>query len=291
MKKNLLGTGIGFIILGIVFFVVFLTEIRISLNEPVDIFVDGAESVDDIKTGMAIETDMYLLMESFGSVTSTTKTNGRVSSTNKSYYYILPVFVGDEDTYYVAFKVSEDSKDLSKYNEIVDDTMAYLYGEQSTCGNYSIKISGGLHKLDKEGYEYMKDWFKDTEFFENDSDIDKYVLPYEFEELDSGFVKVIVCVCIGFVVLGVIFITIDISANKKDKKINAGLYALGDKTVAINGVEYYVAKMSDVNTLIYKGKNDKAKKVLMKTYKASDLEAQNIVDNWQSITSPQYVEM
>ena len=71
------------------------------------IFVDGAESVDDIKTGMAIETDMYLLMESFGSVTSTTKTTAFVEP--GSTQIAISAEIDGKETYLSELKKGENT--------------------------------------------------------------------------------------------------------------------------------------------------------------------------------------
>ncbi len=285
MKKFCSNFGGVLLVFGVIMMFVFMTDFRIMFNEPVDIFVDGAESEEELKAGMAINTDMYLLMESFATKETSSKNRaGQVTSTSTSYYYILPVFVGEEDTYYVAFKVGEHDANKSKYNQIVNDTMAYLYMEQDTCGNYSIQINGGLHKLENDGYEYMKDWFRETGFFESEADIDKYVLPLCFESQSSGtimnvFIGTIVCI-----VLGILLIVISCFIGKKYQARQQYLKSLYGRTITINNIPYEVANMEELDKLLLKGKTAKAKRLLTKSFRASDMEAENIINNWDNIT-------
>lgn len=285
MKEFCKKAGIFLLIFGVIFLFVFKTNFQIMFNEPIDIFEDAVDSEEDLKVGMAINTDMYLLMESFASKDTTNKgRNGRVTGTRTDYYYILPVFVGEEDTYYVAFKVNENDANLSKYNQIVNDTMAYLYMEQDTCGNYSTWINGGLHKLESEGYEYMKDWFRETEFFESESDIEKYVLPLCFEKQSDGAIRGVFIFSVVSVILGIVLIIVSTRVGKKYNARHEYLQGLYGKTVTINNIPYEIANMEELDKLLMDGKTAKAKKLLMKSFRASDQEADYIINNWSTIT-------
>lgn len=292
MKKFCSNFGAVLLVLGVILMFVFMTNFRIMFNEPVDIFVDGAESEEELKAGMAINTDMYILMESFASKeTSSKNRSGQVTSTRVDYYYILPIFVGEEDTYYVAFKVGENDANKSKYNQIVKDTMAYLYMEQDTFGNYSVQINGGLHKLENDGYEYMKDWFRETGFFENESDIDKYVLPLCFESQSNGKMMNVLIGTIVCIVLGILLIVISCFIGKKYQTRRQYLKSLYGRTITINNIPYEVANMEELDKLLLKGKTAKAKRLLTKSFRASDMEAENIINNWSNITGSMQQDM
>ncbi|MBQ8413006.1 MAG: hypothetical protein IJX12_05280 [Lachnospiraceae bacterium] len=284
MKNFCFKAGGILLIIGVIMCFVLRTDIVILFSEPVDIFMDGVEDVDDVKAGLSIESEMYLLMECFGSMETTHKNRaGQTTGTSVDYYYIMPVFVGDTDTYYVAFKVSSKSDDLSMYNKIANDTMAYLYMEQDYFGTYSTDINGGLYKLDDEIYGHMKDWFEETQFFTSDSDINKYVLPYVFKPHQEKGLKTLVGIALGAAILGIVLL---VGSLFMDKKYNARRKALsqkGDATVTINGIQYRVSMMEQVDRLIAKGNIEKAKKKLMKDYRASDVEAQQIAENWNNI--------
>lgn len=285
MKEFCKKAGIFLLIFGVIFLFVFRTNFQIMFAEPVDIFVDAVDSDEDLKVGLAINTDMYLLMESFASKDTTNRgRGGRVTSTSTDYYYILPVFVGAEDTYYVAFKVGEHDGDKSKYNQIANDTMAYLYGEQDTCGNYSVWINGGLHKLENEGYQYMKDWFRENGFFENEADIEKYVLPLCFEKQSDSAIRGIFMFSVGAVVVGIVLIIVSTQIGNKYKARHEYLQGLYGRTVTINNIPYEIANMEELDKLLMDGKTAKAKKLLMKSFRASDQEADYIINNWSSIT-------
>lgn len=285
MKEFCRKFGVVLLIVGVIFLFVFKTNFQIMFSEPVDIFVDAVDSEAELKVGLAINTDMYLLMESFASkdTTSTNRRSGS-STTRTDYYYILPVFVGEEDTYYVAFKVGENDANKSKYNQIVKDTMAYLYMEQDTCGNYSTWINGGLHKLESEGYEYMKEWFRETGFFESEADIEKYVLPLCFESQSDGAIRGVFIFSVGAIVLGVILVVLSTQIGKKYKARHEYLQSLYGRTVTINNIPYELANMEELDKLILAGNTKKAKKLLMKSFRASDQEADYIINNWNSIT-------
>ncbi len=222
MKSFLEQFGFVIIIIGIVMLVLNFTSVRIAMNESVDVYGDGVESAEDIKWGMSIETDMNVLLECFGSMETTTKNrSGSNGTSHTDYYYIMPVFVGEE-TYYVAFKVREDSDDRSIYKKISDNTMDYLSGYSNQFGEDSILISGGLHKLDDEVYDHMKDWFEDSDWFAQDSDIDKYVLPLVFEPQVDKIVWRIFYASVIMIVGGLAMVILPGIIGKKKKKQEVG---------------------------------------------------------------------
>lgn len=284
MKNFCFKAGLILAILGGVFLFFTRTSIQIAYTEPVDIMVDGVDNPDEIKKGMAIQTDLNILMECFGSMETTTK-NRRSGSTTSStdYYFILPIFTEDE-TYYVAFEVDESSKNLSAYRAIANDTMDYLYMYTDELSSKSVKTNGGLHKLDKEVYGYMVEWFKDCEWFEDDSDIDKYVLPLVFQPQKTSSVKTMLYVFIGMIVVGIALFVVSFQIDKKYKPRKQQLESLDEKTVTINGTEYYIARLDEIDKAIWKGNTSKARNVLIRTYRAHPQEADYIIANWSQIT-------
>ena len=229
VKSFCTNVGLVLIILGGIFLFVGRYSTIAAFSEPVDIFAEELQDAEEIKAGRAIETDMYLLMEEFAWEEVSSKNRaGQVTNTSSYYYYILPVFVGEDETYYVAFKTSTKNENYSTYKKIANDTMAWLYGEQDTCGNYSIKVTGGLEKLDKKIYNYMVEWFEKTEWFEDDSDIEKYVLPLEFSTMKRESVRTMFFVFGGMFIVGIILVIVGFRLGKKSKvqaqQINDGQF-------------------------------------------------------------------
>ncbi len=210
--------GIIAFIIGIVIMVLNFKYAKVALTSPIDIYEDGITNSEDIKSGMAIESEMNILMECFGSMeTTTTNRRSGSSSTHNDYYYIMPIFVEDE-TYYVAYKVREDSEDFSTYKKISKETMAFLNGSSDNLSSTTIEINGGLHKLDEKVYGYMTDWFESSNWFESDKDIDKYVLPLVFEPQDDAVILKLLWVSVGLIVGGLAIMIIIAVIDKKNKR-------------------------------------------------------------------------
>ena len=285
MKQFCLKAGGMITLISAIFIFIARYDFISIFKEPVDIFEDGVDEASEIKGGLPIDSDMYLLLECFGveEVTNKSKT-GKVTAKNNYAYFILPVFVGDDDTYYVAIKINEKDKEYSTYKRISDETISYLSGETDTLGSYSVKIEGVLQKLDKEKFDSMKDWFKKSGFFTSNSEISKYVLPYVFVSKERSTVKTTVIISICCFVLGIALLIAGAMMGRKYAERLKQLRSLQGRVVTINGIPINVATMDDVDRCVCAGKPDKARKVLEKTYHAEPMQAQQIVDNWSQLT-------
>ena len=149
---------------------------KMAFSQPVDIYQDALTDASRLKRGFAIKTELPVLLECFGSATST-QTNTYDGSTligDAVYYYIMPVTVGEE-IYYVALETSSKNDNYDMLKELSHNTMALADAEP-------VPITGGLLTLDDELYKYMKQWFEETGLFEDKADIEKYVLPLKFSE-------------------------------------------------------------------------------------------------------------
>lgn len=165
---------------------------KIAFSRPVDIYEDVLSDAGLLKRGLAIETQLPLLMECFGYETST-QTNGYDNSTlvgDAAYYYIMPVGAGEE-TYYVALKTSSKSKNYESLKKLSQSTMNLIYAEPEEADAAPVAITGGLVSLDDELYQYMKQWFRETGWFEDEADIEKYVLPLSFSEENYTSLRII----------------------------------------------------------------------------------------------------
>ena len=217
MKKFCLKHGPILLLFGAILLFVLRNYIIIAFSDPVDVFAGEVNNASEIKAGMAIDTDVSILLDCFA--TKETKSK-RGSTTGKNYYYIMPVYVGEE-VYYVAFDGGDEKADLVTYDRMVDETLNYFTMRGDTLGTYSVRRSGGLTKLEKEVYGYMVDWFENNEWFENDADIDKYVLPLVFEKVSNKSTKNMFYIFAGATVLGLIMTIIGVSSkfSKKNEDV------------------------------------------------------------------------
>lgn len=280
MKKICLNIGTVMLIGALIMIIALWPLMLSATKKPVDIFVDGVEKEEEIKTGLPIDTDMYALLECFG----TEEITSRGAVKDVYYYYILPIFVGEEDTYYVAMKVHEDNEHLSDCEKVANETISYLLGETDYMGTQSVNVSGYLEKLDDEKFGYMKEWFTESQYFASDSDVDKYVLPYVFTFEKRNFVMGTAMIMAGLFVGGIILIVIGLICGRKYAARRKQLASQQGRMININGIPYDVSRMADIDSLIYSGKLEKAKAKLIVGYRADPAQAAQIVDNWVQIT-------
>lgn len=189
---------------------------KMAFSEPADIYEDALTDAGRLKRGFAIETELPFLMECFGTETQT-QTNGYDNSTligDATYYYIMPIWVGEE-TYYVALETSSKNDNYDMLKELSKSTMDWIYMESEEVDAAPVHITGGLVTLDDELYKYMKQWFAETGWFADEADIEKYVLPLSFSEENYTSLKIVffVQLAIAVALLGAIIIF-----SRKEKK-------------------------------------------------------------------------
>ncbi|MDE6054929.1 MAG: hypothetical protein K2G55_14490 [Lachnospiraceae bacterium] len=208
MRKSGTLSKIAYWIIGLslIFAAVGFEDAMVSFHKPVDIY---DEDFEGLKRYMAVESDLDIIISSFLQETVTHTKNGSTTSVDKYNYYSVPVFVGDE-CYYVALKVSNNTANDNQIKKVVKETMAYLTYKQDTYGDEKMEFSGGVYKTKKDIYSEMKSWFKEAGFFENDSDVEKYVLPYQLEPIVSfERVRTIFIACVAIILVGILLIVID----------------------------------------------------------------------------------
>lgn len=189
---------------------------KMAFSEPADIYEDALTDAGRLKRGFAIETELPFLMECFGTETQT-QTNGYDNSTligDATYYYIMPIWVGEE-TYYVALETSSKNDNYDMLKELSKSTMDWIYMESEEVDAAPVHITGGLVTLDDELYKYMKQWFAEAGWFADEADIEKYVLPLSFSEENYTSLKIVffVQLAIAVALLGAIIIF-----SRKEKK-------------------------------------------------------------------------
>ncbi len=272
MKEALRKVALVAIVICAVFVFMGWKEMLISFSEPVDIYVDYPDDYEDVK---AVETEINMILDLFAEEeTTTTNRSGAVTDVSYDYYYVLPVYTeAEEEPYFVGLKVGEKSR--SAYEKVVDATWDYLEG--SGYELEYVNFEGGFIKMEDEAYKYFVEWFEDTEWFEDEADMDKYVLPLLLEPIDLSNMKTIALV-VGAVLLVSIVILIWSFIPKKEKDVPAPTKSV----MTINGVNYPIANFASVNKLMVKGKKDKAVKELEKIAKISQEEAEAIIGSWDS---------
>ena len=216
MYKGLKNVCIGILIVLLIFMYGGRTLTKMAFSEPMDIYEDVVTDEDLLKQGLAIDTELPLLMECFGSQT-TNKTNGYDNSTlvgDAKYYYIMPIWVGEE-TYYVALETSSKNDNYDMLKKLSQSTMDWCYMESEEIDAAPVHITGGLVSLDDELYKYMKQWFEEAEWFEDEADIEKYVLQLSFRE--KNFVSQKITFFVELAIAVALFIAIIILSFKGKK--------------------------------------------------------------------------
>lgn len=252
----------------------------IAYGEPVDIYADGFADVQLLEEGLPIDADTNMLMGSFGYSEVTYEDRPK----DKYYYYILPIPVGQSELYFVACEVSAKSADYKTYEKLAEETMAYIYMEADTLSSEEIHLSGGLVELDADLYNYMLEEIEQIGWFEDEATLRKYVLPLTFTSVDKTYTKNLFTSTMTIIVVGTVLLLYGLLVDIRYAPRLKQLRALRNRTVNIAGVDYCIALMK-VDRMIWAGKTKKAKKELMKVYKASEDEADRIIQNWDAITS------
>lgn len=273
------------LILSIFVVIAIFQDVRVMLSETADISGNEADSEDILKSGQAVDAEIGILLDQFLTVETSQKNRaGQVTSKTTDDYYIMPVFVDDE-TYFVALKVGQRYEDRLAIMRMVDEYVSAYSLSPDRLNDDTVEISGGMYKLKNNYYEYMVDWFDDTNWFADEDDIEKYVLPLVFKPLDRDSTTTLIYVGVGMLVGGILLLVIGFFGRKKNAQRETELAQLGNRTITICGIRYNVAMMTEVDKNICVGKVKKAKKLLMKTFHATEAEADTIIANWNQITA------
>ncbi len=145
----------------------------VTMKAPVD-FTEMPD--EDIRAGVHVEGEVYALLGDFASEqTWTERGDGSVSpKTTSKVYFVLPV--GNQS--FIGVQVS--SANRRAYSDISDATLAYLWGETEYIESVPAAFDGRLVKMDDALYQYLIEWFQDTEYFgtTDEAAIKTCVLPY-----------------------------------------------------------------------------------------------------------------
>lgn len=244
-----------------------------AFHDPADIYEDYPE---EYKRFMAVDTELYLVLDQFAGIQTQTRKNGAVVSSHNDYYYIIPVFTENE-TYYIAAEVDPDER--SDYNAVSDLTWDYLTGKADSLGSKTIEFTGGIGKLDKKVYGCMTEWFEEHEYFDDDADIEKYVLPLVLNPFSLQRQKEVAYQMTGLFLLGVLMVCFGLSKGKKKKTVSQPEEPV-NSMINIAGVKYPASNFESVNRAVYNGEKIKAIKELREITGIGLAEAKDIVERW-----------
>lgn len=188
-----------------------------ALRGPVDLYAQETD-INQLSKLTPVEAEIYMSLDYFLEETTTRTRDDQVSSIDKDYYYIIPAFSGEE-TYFIGLKVSAKNKKI--YDDITDETYAYLMGESDELGGNTDLVKGCLRDMDFETYEYFKDWFKDSEWYADEKELEKYVLPLYLEPVNLTNSRVMfIAASIGMAV-GIFFAVLFIRGKTKLNKASS----------------------------------------------------------------------
>lgn len=257
-----------------------------SFSEPTDIYEEGYDFVEAGKGGH-IDTTLFASLDAAASLTTTSSRRGRTTSSTTNYYYIVPVYDKDGDEYYACVKVSES--DRRSYEALVDATWDFIMDENAEeIGHPGIKFTGTAKKLDKDVYKYMKDWFEDAEWFESNSDIDKYVLQICLEEKNfdaAGVLIIIFVVSLGVAILCFVM------SKKRNKKFEQKEEEFRQQSQYVMDDEVYInlpmgsypkSQLARVDAFLTSQQKVQAIAAFRDITNCSLAEAKLIIDNWYS---------
>ena len=289
---TLISIGFVLIIFGLIIVISGKNDFKSGFMKPYDIY---DVNYDEIKVGDAVKTEIYAALDTYGTLETTRKNSktGYVTGRTYSYFYIIPVY-DDYDTYYMSIKVGQDDKDL--FEDICDSTWDVIqYGDASYYTDVPYEFEGNVQKLDDEAYKYMKEWFEDAGF--DDDEIDEYVLPICLEVRVLSNVRWLMIGGIAAIVVGIAFFVLHFVLESKKKKkaaqatasssyaeaAEAGTTAAGTAStdyVEIAGAKFTQEELDNINALIAGGSlTDAIREVRDRTGLGIN-EAKEIVDNW-----------
>lgn len=237
--------------------------------------------------GTPVDVSLTMIMDSYGAETIGGELRKQIFGTCKWEYNIVPIYVGDE-TYYVGIKLSQE--DFLKANSIIENTNQYHHGEDVVL-EQTFEADGILLSMDEELYGYMKEWFAEMSWLSED-EASQYVLPLVIEPIDGGRVKMGIYVAVGLIAAGIIFFIVTLFFGLKYKKrLKEFRKCQGVIVSEYRGkrVAIPVKELADVDMAMWKGNEEKAKKILIKTYKATKEEADDIVKRWTLLTSTEAI--
>lgn len=234
MRNGFLKIAIVFTILAIFLGYTMSELIFLSFKDPVDIYDYGFDIVKHGEGGH-IKTEIFASYGDCASETLTTTKNGTVTSSSTDYYYIIPVYDKNDEEYYICIEVDQDDRKL--FNNITNETWDYLDGTIDYIGSYTYDFEGTIEELDDELYEYMLEWFREVDAFENETELRAHVLPLCLNSMNFGAAPTYIIILIVVLVLTVFFWILFFVRRSKIKANNAAaMSGTGVSGANLNGM-------------------------------------------------------
>ena len=243
MKNTFLKPALIFTVFTVIIGFMFYRPILLSFNDPKDIYADGFDIVEH-GDGGRIETEIFASYGDCASETTTTTKNGAVTSSSTDYYYIVPVYDKNDEEYYICIEVSDDNYTL--FNRITNETWDFLEGSIDYIGSNVYNFEGTISELDDEVYQYMLDWFRQAEAFENETELRAHVLPLCLTTINFDAVPAFIIIFLILLALTILFWVLFFVKRSKAKAVNASaangmamnneMYGASYNGAALNGV-------------------------------------------------------
>ena len=227
---------------------------------------------EDYKKVKGIETQLPMLLGCFAQDEMITKDKyGRVKQIRYEYYYVVPICVEDE-VYYVGLWA--DSDDAKEYERISKASLEYMQGEIELYAEEGIKFQGRFIEMEDDMYKRFRKWFLRNGYFEQENQLDEYVLPLVLESLHLEKLRTAPITDTLALVLSILML---IYAYHRDGK---EVVLIAKEVIVINNVTYPRSAFEMVNGLIKGGRTERAVKELQWLINVSETEAAAIVQKW-----------
>ncbi len=248
-----------------------------AFQSPVDLY-DEDTDYNEVSHFAQIDTEFDVSLGCFVEEENTTTRKGAVTSRRYYYYYAVPVYSG-EDTYWIGIRVSES--DARTWEKITDNTYDYLMGNTDYFGQTTSRHQGRIKKMGDQEYRYMKEMFQEMGWFADDSQVQKYVLPYYVDPFIPSVCRYMFLFGIGGTLLGgfCAFRYFFGNRNSKEKKKAQA----GKTTVNIAGLEYPRELFVNVDRYVNQKENVFAIQELRQITGIGLEEAKSAIDQWQKI--------
>lgn len=288
MKSFLRYTSFVIAAVGVLLLMALYPYLNSAFSVPFPIKENEFISSSFLDEGIPVNANLSMIMDSFATETIGGKLREPIFGTNKYEYNIVPVFV-DDKTYYVGIKLSEEQ--FAKAASVIENTDKYHYGEEVAFEQF-FDVEGIFISMDEELYGYMKEWFVEMGWL-SEEEIGQYVLPLVIEPVDANMVESATYMAVALVVAGIICFVItfffDIKYRKRAKVLRK-CTGIIESELRGKPISIPVKELDDVDKAMWKGNKEKARKILIKSYKATEEEADDIVNRWILLTSPEEIK-
>ena len=289
-KKTKIVVALISLLIAALFFLITKNDILVLLNSDKDIYREPLEDVEQLKIGTSIETEIPFTYGCIlGSESWTDRGDGVKYGSGQDVYKLIPIYDKSDDIYLALIRADLNSSLHNQLKKLEKDSIAYT--EVGTLS--AVQFKGGVYPIDEEALTLTKDIVTEAGWFTEQSMPDNYVLPICLHESNTANGSIGSAVCGVCLLIGIIFFAWSFAKGPKNEKGVSyasrlkELRALDDTVVVkINGYNLLVSNMQDVDKAVFEGNMEKAVKKL-KSYRASQEEAEKIAAEWKNIARMQ----